>query len=251
MRKKVIIFLLTVNFSCSVERFGSNQEPIYVKNKIESIVYNTCKNNITNDNFLIEKGEISIKSKDERKRYIFTVKHKKTDEYLISVRNNIGLEGARIFLSDDTVLINDRIRKRLLYGTKNSIENIIGLPSSCLKMAFGDIIIGSDSSKRKIDQINNRIVVSEYLPGMISKSVINPRLCKVNTVECGINSGKGTIFFKYSKFNRKGKLFPAIIEIRNEKEDESVSIRIKKLQLPWNGEIEFVPGNGYKKEEIK
>jgi hypothetical protein len=251
LQKALIIFLLTLNLACSVERMGSKQEPIYAKNNIESLVKNTIKNNITDDDFFIEKGEISIESKNETKRFIFSVKHKNTDTYLISIKNSIGLEGARIFLSVDSVLINDRMNKRLLYGRINSIENITGLPLIYLKMVFGDIIIGSDSSARKTDLVNNRIVVSQYISGIVSKSVINPRICKMNMVECVKNSGNGTILFKYSKFNKKGKHFPSSIEIVNERESENVRIRIGKVQLPWYGEIEFFPGNGYKKEEIK
>jgi hypothetical protein len=251
LRKAVIIFLLTLNISCRVERISFKQDEGYDKRKIEFIIQNTERNNITNNDFFIERGEISIKNKEETKRYIFSVKHKNPDKYLISVRNSLGLEGARIFLSEDTVLINDRINKRLLYGTANSIENLLGLPSSFLKMAFGDIYILNNSSKKEINQNNNKIVVSQYVSGLISKSIINSRICKVSSGEFEKNAGKGTIFFKYSKFDRNGSHFPAVIEIKNEKVSEIVLIRIRKLKIPWAGEIEFIPGSGYKKEEIK
>jgi hypothetical protein len=251
LRKTLIVFLLILNFACSVERIGSKREAVLEKNKIGSIVQNIENNNISNFNFFIENGDIVIQNKDEIKRYKFTVKHKRTDTYLISIRNSIGLEGARIYLSKDSLFINDRINRRVIYGTTNRIENILGLPLSFLKMAFGDIIISSDSSKKIMDQNNNRILISQYVSGVILNSSINPKLSKVIMVECGKSTGKGKILFKYSKFNKTETRVPSIIEIKNKEEGISIKIRIKKLQAPWDGEIEFIPGDGYKKERIK
>ena len=39
-----------------------------------------------------------------------TIKYELPDKYLISIRSKAGIEAARIFITKDTVLINDRIK---------------------------------------------------------------------------------------------------------------------------------------------
>ena len=62
------------------------------------------------------------------------------DKYLISIKSRTGIEGARIYISEDTILFNDRINKKMYYGSSLYLKRKYGLTTNFLPLIFGDIV---------------------------------------------------------------------------------------------------------------
>jgi hypothetical protein len=46
-------------------------------------------------------------------------------------------------------------------------------------------------------------------------------------------------------YKNRNIFFPREIEIKNIQRETTVDIKIKKIEFPWSGKVEFIPGIGY------
>ena len=88
----------------------------YTKPGSSNVFESTKNQNITNNGFFIQKAEIEIVTGEGKEKYLASIKFEKPDKYLISVKSRTGIEGARIYISNDSILVNDRINKKLYSG---------------------------------------------------------------------------------------------------------------------------------------
>jgi hypothetical protein len=92
----------------------------------DNITESVSQQNITNSGFFIEKAEIEINNDKGKEKFIANIKFELPDKYLISLKSRSGIEGARIYLSKDTILVNDRINQIEYYGTSFYIRKKYG-----------------------------------------------------------------------------------------------------------------------------
>lgn len=243
--------LLILNSGCTAKKFISENTTGSETESAERIINNVRRNNISEENFYVEKGDFSVIMNNKKTRYIFNAKYNKPDTYLISIRSNSGIEGVRVYLTKDTVLINDRIGKRLLYGKPKDLEKMSGLSYFMIKAVFGDLIINGDTLKGEKKRIDNQVIVIQQFQGKTWKSVIDPKIGKVESTVFSNRIQKEAIIFSYSKFGRSGKYIPGIIDIEDLTNKVNVKLKLERIQILWKGEIEFIPGKGYTKEEIR
>ena len=248
MRKSLIIIAFILIEGCTAKRIISESPFDNTSLSTEKVIDAVWKNNISEENFFIEKASLSIKAENETKNFLFNVKFKKPDKFLFSIRNNAGIEGARIYLTNDTVLINDRIENRILYGRPKDLEKIAGIPYFIIKVAFGDLL---EKEYIKKEKINNQLFLMQQYKGNIWKSYLDYKTGKVKLAVISNEYNKEEIVIKYSKFGKEDKHIPKLIELKDFTRNINAKIRLIKVQIRWNGELEFIPGKGYRKEEIK
>jgi hypothetical protein len=251
LRKALIVILIVTLHGCSVAHYTTVGNGDQEAGSDVNIIENVRSNNICEENFFIEKGEITINRGNDAERFLFTVKYNKPGIWLISIRNFAGLEGARIYLSGDTVLINDRIGKRVLFGKAVDLEKLTGFSSLLINSLFGDLILPESREKPEIVQNNNKYAIIQNIQGKSWKSVIDMNKGKVAFFSLQSSGGKEILKIKYSKFSRAGRHIPRAIELNETSENLIASIRLKRMQIPWTGDIEFISGKGYSKERIK
>jgi len=152
--QKIGIILLICFFtaSCSVtrkERTNVNDKlnRTFSDNTLESIKYQ----NITSNSFFIQKAEIILLTKNGKERFIANIKFEKPDKYLISIKNITGIEGARIYINEDSILVNDRINKKLYFGNSYNLKKKFGLTIDLIPLIFGDIVLDKNCEKKKIN----------------------------------------------------------------------------------------------------
>jgi hypothetical protein len=240
-----------LNGGCTAKRFVSERFPGSDEESIERIIGDIRKNNLSEENFFIEKGNLALKQNDKTTKILFSVKFVKPDKYLFSIRNTTGIEGARIYATKDTVLINDRIEKRLLYGKPKDLEKISGLPYFIINIAFGDLFFCGNNEIIKSERLNNKVIITQQCQGKIWNTVLDPEEGKVKSVVFSAGIQGEPIELSYSNFRKKGGHIPMIIELKDMNRNINAKVKIERLQIPWTGEIEFLPGKGYIKEEIK
>jgi len=249
LRKALIISLLICHYGCSVQRYGKNKTSdsgdIYIiRTEAES-------KNVNRNDFIIEKGEIILRLNKERRKLIFSLKHNKPDTYLISVRNNVGIEGARIFINKDTLLVNDRINKKILYGKPEYLMKSYGIPPDLLNIVLGNVLNSSMFIEEKITDKQNSILINQNNPGVVIET--NSDRKRKNIKECIYKTKKDeeTFTITFSKYFNKEYNIPGVVDIINKTGSIYLKISIYKFVAPWNGKALFVPGAGYKEEKFK
>jgi hypothetical protein len=250
LQKALILLLIVFLSGCSSLKKASEGNDISVAENEKEIINKVEANNLLYKSFYITKGSVEIKSINENRKLLFTLKHNQADQFLLVLRNNMGIEGARIYLSDDTLLINDRINKKLMYGKASDIQKITGIPLFFKSLLLGDKIEKASVLRESLETKEGKIYLNQYKEGFTGRSLIDIKEGKIKY--CSWNKGPGTkeILIKYSKFNRDYRI-PGSISFEDSKDSVSVLIKINKIDMAFSEKIEFIPGAGYKTEELK
>lgn len=247
MRKIITIAFLSLflaNCSMTRKRFTENSEGFVSGTFAENIE----RQNITSEGFFIQKAEIEISSLEINEKFIANVKFHKPDNYLISLRNRTGIEGARIYISGDSIFVNDRINKILYSGNSLYLSRKFGLSQSLLPIVFGDIVLDRKSMLAGIECTGS----TQELESNVKGTSLNYRIdCNKRKVSSVTNNMDRDLEIRYSKFFKVGnRLTPGIIEMTDNQRNTKIRIKILKIELPWEGSLSFIPGKGYELIEL-
>jgi hypothetical protein len=217
----------------------------------ETILKRVEKQNVTLNNFYIQKAEFKISNKEETKRLLGSIKFEKPSQFLISIKSRSGIEAARVLITEDTVLINNRINRKLYYGSSEYFKRKYGAKTSVLRIVFGDYLNDNLSDNGKLKCSGNKIYTDALVSGIRIKYTIDCKKGKIILSETENNLTVSKIFIEYGDFLTNGNLlFPGKIKIRDEQSMTTIEIRIRKIESPWKGNIEFIPGNSYEKLQL-
>jgi hypothetical protein len=216
-----------------------------------NVLESTESQNITNSGFFIQKAEIETITSEESNKFIANIKFEKPDKYLISLRSRTGIEGARIYIFGDSLQMNDRINKKLYYGTSIYLERKYGFSQSFLPLILGDLILEKRCETAQEKCIENKMSLDCQLKGVPLSYRIDCNKRKVIAVDQIRSLNKKGISIKYGKYFKAGNtVVPRIIEFDDDNYGISVKIKILKVQSPWVGNISFIPGKGYELIEL-
>lgn len=210
-----------------------------------SAIKGTIENNITNDGFFINKGKISTSGETGRISLYFTIKYKLPGTYLISLRSKTGMEAYRIFISSDTVLVNDRLNKSLLTGSPFDFERITGIPTELLKISVGDFFYNRPVFEKQENCVNGEIKISDSFLGMIIKTTLDCDAGKAKSLLLTTGVTDEYINIEYKKYRDDKKKLPKSVEVYDFRRKIKIKISVFKYSSPWYGDIQFIPGSGY------
>jgi hypothetical protein len=247
LRKIVITFIVGIILSgCSVTRNRVNTENVKIlKGNILEITENQ---NITNHGFFIQKAEIEILTPDGKEKFIATIKFEGRDKYLISIKSRTGIEGARIYITKDTILINDRINKKLYYGTAEYLRLKYGVAENLLPLIFGDLLLEEKCKNNSIKCVDDKIKVNCLVKGIYINYIIDCKTGKTSMVSFG-EQGISLNYDKY--FLLDSILVPRNIEFNSTMFNTLIKIKIVKVEAPWDGSVSFISGKGYELIELR
>ena len=250
MRK--IAFILTIlifSSGCAVSRKqerikNSTSTSSQLSNLYESIV----NQNLTRRSFYIEKAEFRIRSSQGEKSGVGTVKFQRPDRFLISIKSNVGIEVARIFLSGDSIMINDRFNKRLYYGSTSFLKNKYGFTTALLPILLGDYVNDNKLDSTGIKCTDGKLNVTGIVNNVKVKYTIDCELGKsILTVHEDMNDDN-SLEIKYSEFFRANSInSPGKVDIIEGQSNTTIEIKIQNIISPWEGVIDFIPGKEYEK----
>jgi len=254
--RKVIIFIVVTNLiitGCSIPR----KSAVYQNNTEKNVVNNATvksviENNITNTSFNIQKADIKIVQDNISVRLTASVKFRKPDSLLITIRSKAGIEAGRALITSDTVLINDRVNKTLLIGKPGILGKKYGIEPTLIYAVLGDVIVDEKDMETRVIcvrgifredfEINNKHV--EYLIDCGKWKAIE------SYFEGDITSGN--IKIGYGDITEiEGIKYPREIKINDDLKSMNIQIEIKKIEIPWNGKIGFISGSNYKVVKIR
>jgi hypothetical protein len=248
----VILFLGFLAVGCSVTRKAGNVKyPESNEAGSENIYERVTRQNITSASFFIQKAEVEFITGSEKKKFLASIKFEYPDKFLFSLKSKTGIEGARIFINKDSLLVNDRINKKMYFGTTLNLKRKFGLNQSVIPLIFGDMLVDSKLCAETGNCENNKLRVDCNIRGITMNYSIDCKKSKVEQINLGNSNLKDNININYSSFVfLNNSLIPRIIEIADMQYNMRVRIRIIKTEYPWNGNVKFMPGKGYELIEI-
>jgi hypothetical protein len=249
---RILIILLVIYVSgCStIRKTGRTllNEPDIASTSINNPEYE----NLCSDNFTIKKAEIQIYSNGENQKLIAFLKYRTPGKYLISIRNKAGIEATRIYLTKDTVMINDRINKKLYTGSSKYLAKKYGVTGNALPLIVGDLVIDKGSTNIDVKCKNGTKNLIGVIDGKKIEYSLNCRFNKpVRTKIFNDNDNQGLIL-NYSDFKKEeNKIIAERIIIEDFTEETLITIEIKKIDFKDQEPIVFIPGNKYEKVILK
>lgn len=247
------ILALLALAGCSVVKRGAGARALPEESAMISFSPESVRElNITNNNFYIQKAEIEIFNNGEREKLLGSVKYINQGEYLVSVRSRSGIEAARIYLSKDTIMINDRINRKLYYGSTGYLERKYGITIAFLPMIFGDFRDENRISEGEIKCTEGKAGI-EYAAGNNRMYFsIDCKILKVTEINIGNKDNKDGIVLTFNDFvKNNGVNYPESIEVMDNINKSEIRIYIEKMEMPFTGTIEFIPGKNYEMVKLQ
>jgi hypothetical protein len=245
--KGIIVISILLLGSCTVLKVNKNNA-LKEANSDNDILYseNIENYNISSNSFYIQKVIIKIEEADRRQEFIGNLKYESKDRFLISVRSVAGIEFVRIYFNNDSIFVMDRINKTIYEGNETSFYRKYGIKKDFLFILLGDIISSKGTDNEYIKgNIKNTIIKRmsgnleiEYKYSNEQRKAISSEIKEHNKSE--------SIKINYNNFRRiDGNFFPQKIDINNFHEYKKLSLLIKKIEIPWDGEIRFIKVKEY------
>ena len=251
MREIAVILLLLIVSSCSALKRQSNNMILSENDRSYGNTLDRIrKQNISNQSFFISKAEVEVTSGKERQSFICNLKYSYPDKYIISLRSKSGIEGARALLTGDTVIINDRINRKLYYGRPDYIKRKFGISLNIFPVIFGDMPYKEFCDSINMKCIDDLINMNGSIMGIRYNAIADCRKAKLISWLQKNDQNSEQINLTYAKYFYSGNiLVPSIINITGE--DIRILIRIKKVEIPWEGNFSFIPGSDYEAIPLK
>lgn len=220
------------------------------KGRNEISVTEVLHNNLTKESFFIQKAEIEVSSDEVNEKFLASIKFAVPDTYNVSIRTRTGIEVARIFLTNDTLLANDRLNRVVYYGKPDLLGRKYGINSDAIPVIFGDYV--NTTGDTIVKCIENQSDIKGSIHGLRIQYIFN---CKVNKIAKSIQEGsvgKATNEIEYEDYAEIGNIVaPMLIKIKQINSKSGITIRMGKIERPWRGSVKFVPGSRYELIELK
>jgi hypothetical protein len=203
-------------------------------------------NNLSENDFFIRKAEISVTERNITSRFNASIRFRRPDSMLVSIRSMVGIEAGRMLLTRDTLLINDRVNKKLIRGSTESLEAKYGIDPSLILALLGDFIISKEDDKRKMNCINGIYRDNFEVNGKSIEYTVDCRRGKITGAYFEGTLTTGNISLTYGRFKKIGGiLIPGEITMKDDLSELGINIKIDNAETGWKGSIGFIPGSGY------
>lgn len=217
-----------------------------------TVVSDVVRNNISNFGFNINRADIFYSIDGVSGKLVAGVKHKNPDTLLVTIRHSTGIEIGRIFLTSDTILINDRINRRVMYGDPAFLEKRYGIERGMIMVVLGDIIMKDEERNVNNNCQNGVLTIQTKLEDGRINYEIDCKLRKITNTILVRNTTNDRITIRYKNFIKRGNnIVPGTIEIEDLKNKALIRMEIKGVEIPWKGRVDFIYGTRYKFMRIK
>lgn len=248
-RKNLILFPLLLICACSTikntEKAANNTDnkQFIELQKIRSL-------NISGRDYNILKAVVKISSAEEKSEFLVNFRFHLPDTFMFSVKSKIGIEAARGLISKDTIIINDRLNKKLYYGSSAYLSEKYGVKISSLHLIMGDLITQGLEINDTLKCENGEARFSDLSGGRKIEYKINCKTGKVT--DTFIEAENEEILLEFEKHITEGKVeMPGIIKISDKNNETEIEIKIEKFTTGDIENIIFIPGSGYEKNLLK
>ncbi|MDQ1296695.1 MAG: hypothetical protein QG611_673 [Bacteroidota bacterium] len=241
---KSILFITLFLYSCSsIKRTG---ETFYKNGNREVYPDVIREQNITNTDFNIQKAEIEIDKDSEKQIFLASLKYRKEGNYILSIRTRSGIEAARFYLTKDTIVINDKIRRNTYYASSSYLNEKYGISTDAFPLLLGDYLNNEKRDDSRLICTNGMADIKERIQNRIINYTIDCGIKKIIKATIGSEDDAENILVSFSNFENHGNsLFPAKIDIKDTSKSFIIRINIEKINFTDTLKLEFIPGKDY------
>lgn len=234
---------------CTISKKQSRSTTAEIVSTAEGDIYQRIvSQNLTSDNFFIEKVDFNVFSREGKKSGIGTIKFVMPDKFLISIKSKTGIEIGRIYLTGDSIMLNDRINKKLYYGSASYLKKKYGLTMSILPVILGDYVNEEIINRGSLECKNGILDIDAIIKEIRIRYVVDCKYGKPIMTTPIDNGNPSGLKIKYNNFFwANGINVPGDIDISDDQNSTRIEIKIRKIIFPWAGSIEFIPGKQYEK----
>jgi len=148
----IAICLSVILSACSAaKKAGRTTSSSVYETTDGSTIESVIANNLSTEDFYIQRADINVMQSNYSARLNASIKFKKPDTLLITVRSRAGIEAGRALITKDTILINDKINNKLFIGSPAVIGPKYGIEPSLIFLIIGDVIVNENDKKTYID----------------------------------------------------------------------------------------------------
>jgi len=249
-----ILFILAIGFSaCSTSRktgkTGSGTTlDATAGNRLETII----SNNLSNNDFYIRRADIRVRQENVTINLNASIKFRRPDSLMISVRSGIGVEAGKGFLTGDTVIVNDRFNRKLMVGDPEEIKSKYGIDPALVYVILGDLIVGKDDYRSLLNCQKGEFRRQYIVEGRNVEYTVDCQRKKVKKVYLEGDVRTGNITILLSGIVKDGNItYPEKIAINDDLKELDIEIEIRRIESPWSGSIGTVGGQGYRVVKIR
>ena len=254
MQKVILISAVYILLAgCSVLR-KEKSEISEISNDLtkENLIKVLRKGNLSDSSFYIQKAEVEIITNGEKEKFLAAWKYEKSGRSLLSLRSRTGIEVARVLITKDTVLVNDRINRKIYYGKGEYIGRKYNVTVSSLPVVIGDFIGGNYYLNQLVKCNAGSINLQTSVKGLKTDYIIDCKKGKVISTTIYNSLNEKELDINFSKFIKvEEKILASKVSVKYYKNDSEVNIKIDKIVCPWDGKVEFIPGKKYEVLELK
>jgi len=247
----IIILIIILIQGCATSRRAKVRGKVSNESSIKG--GDIADKNVSLKGFYIQKALVTVTGNQTETKFLVTVKYNLPDSILISVRARIGYEAARIFLTNDTLIIADRINRKLRVGNPQFLKKKYGIEPAMLFIIMGDYISGTESRDKDLKCIQGYSESNIVLEGRNINYRINCSEGKIAgaTFEGDITSGNIALEFKeFTNFD--GLIMPKFIRMNNDLSQIKADMEIEKATGNFMGYVGGLKtGNSYDVIRIK
>lgn len=249
--RTVVLIIAFILSGCSAVRKAgvtSDKTGYGYKNLIERVI----AGNITRNNFNITKADIEVENSGKKQKLMANLKYRTPGIYLLSVRNKTGIEAARAYITKDTMMINDKIYKKLYCGSTEYLSEKYGISINSLPLITGDFLYNFTEGYGMAKCENGIEKIQGYLNGKRIWYSVDCNKEKVAAVSVNDIGDAGGIRMEFSNFKESDSyVFPGTIQIEDFTKKTRIRIDISDVIFNTKDSIVFLPGRNYDKIMLK
>jgi hypothetical protein len=250
--KELVIVTVIVLSGCSSVKKAEVRVPVKSSDSSLELTKRVLNRNLTTGNFNIMKAEVEIQNNGDSQKLIASMKYRVQGNYLLTIRNRTGIEAARVYITHDTVLINDRIYRKLYCGSNDYLVKKYGIATNSLPLVVGDYINGLSEVDILKDCSSGISQIQGYLDSKEIWYYIDCNKSKVTAVTISDKAGTAGINMEFSDFTNSGNYsYPEKISIEDIMEKTKIIIKIISVDFNDSDQIEFIPGKNYERIFLK
>ncbi len=144
-------------------------------------------------------------------------------------------------------MVNDRINKKLYYGSTNYLNKKYGITTEMLPIILGDFITNIEDGE--INECEkNKAYVDDRIKGKEIKYTVDCNKMKVINLTVYDEITQTNININFRNFNKRDEYTIARnISLKADNKNERIEINIEKLEIGLKNDIIFIPGKKYEK----
>lgn len=253
LNKRFIYFITLLGLLLSFQACKSS--------KIDKTKNTSMLQNIDYETFNVPKVTFCVNGNGHSISVNGTLRIRKDSAIMISVQPFLGMEVGRAFITQDSLMIIDRIHKRYFKASYDEVgkKSDIGLNYNVFQAIFTEALFAYDNPKAKISDFKETTIgdlrMLQYASSNVIQEFVVNNENRVQQASVMSEKTPYSLHWSYTKFNAldNGYIFPHQIKFQTSdgKRPKNMDIDYKKIELDKKLNFDSSVPSNYEKVSIE